>query len=849
MPRFTDQAGNVWEATGPDDPNPVFVSGPQRGPVTIGRPDPTLQYEAPKAALDIENTRSTIADRQADNEMARRNFDRQLNNDAANRALAERRLALDEAAAERAAANAGGKAPDPMKLAQFRALEQQIARVQELYDAGPGSTSGVAGIMDYLPGDANSAFDSAAAGLGEVGLAAFRVPGVGSQSDTELRQFVAANTPSASDRDAAIREKLGNLRRRLEATRTELGMDAPVQDERPNAMTRLRTDGGATEPLSAADAGDDMRSVPYPEQGQAEHDALVRNMLARNGNRLDPQEYAQVRAELDRKYGVRSDPQANEAWAAGINDYIDNGGKTLPTGIQAGQEAMSAVDQARNAAATSPLGAGIIGAADALSLGSLQVMEPGKISALENKGGLTSAGLLAGQIGGSIGATMGGAGLAAKGAAKLAPQILGGGKWAQFGRNLGTDVAYGAGYGANTEGDPLTGAALAGVGSAGGQAIGSTLGRAIGGLDLSKAAEGLAARGVPLTAGRRLGDFASRVEDKMASLPVVGDMVRRRSLDSMEGFNRAAFDEAGQPIDYKPSAIGDVGIEEFQNKVSEAYDNATAGSQVGFDAQFMNEFAQVGEIGQRLPSDLRRSLGEVLEARVQPLTDAGTMSGKDYQQAMRAMKATRANPPQRFQGFEQDYRDAVSGAMGALEGAMRRGGGDNVIAGLDAANAANKGLKTLQSAVERARNGTRSGEVGIFAPSQLSDAVAMSERKYGANALKGLAQDGQRVLPSTVPNSGTADRLAQMALPGAGAAALGGGVGFYSGGVEGAQTGTGTALALGALLALGGTKAGQKTLAAAINERPNALRQLGVGTRKRKGLFGAAALPVVLPAN
>ena len=225
------------------------------------------------------------------------------------------------------------------------------------------------------------------------------------------------------------------------------------------------------------------------------------------------------------------------------------------------------------------------------------------------------------------------------------------------------------------------------------------------------------------------------------------------------------------------------------------------------------------------------------------------MSGKDYQQAMRAMKATRANPPQRFQGFEQDYRDAVSGAMGALEGAMRRGGGDNVIAGLDAANAANKGLKTLQSAVERARNGTRSGEVGIFAPSQLSDAVAMSERKYGANALKGLAQDGQRVLPSTVPNSGTADRLAQMALPGAGAAALGGGVGFYSGGVEGAQTGTGTALALGALLALGGTKAGQKTLAAAINERPNALRQLGVGTRKRKGLFGAAALPVVLPAN
>src|SRR5690606_25547211 len=95
-------------------------------------------------------------------------------------------------------------AVDPMKLAQFRALEEQIARVEELYRSGPGSTKGIRGLSDYLPTDANAAFDSASAGLGEVGLAAFRVPGVGSQSDTELRQFVAANTPRASDRDAAI---------------------------------------------------------------------------------------------------------------------------------------------------------------------------------------------------------------------------------------------------------------------------------------------------------------------------------------------------------------------------------------------------------------------------------------------------------------------------------------------------------------------------------------------------------------------------------------------------------------------------------------------------------------------
>lgn len=861
MPRFTDQAGNVWEATGPDDPNPVFVSGPQRGPVTIGRPDPTLQYDEARAQIGVQsdrmgiaNTQSTIQDRERDNARADAAAAREA--EKADRERREWEAKFNPDGSPKPGAASGFTAVQRADAVQARldadALERTVAELRQRYEAGPGSTSGFAGFQDYLPSEANKVFNDAGQQARGYVKRALGFTGGEGNTAAESSALYDPYLPSASDRDGQIEAKIAKLAGLARDARTRANMilgDAPVQDDRPNAMTRIRTDGGATGTLSAADAGDSTRSVPYPEQGQAEHDAMVRNMLARNGNRIDPQEYAQARAELDRKYGVRSDPQANAEWAAGINEYIDGGGTTLPTGIQPGQESMSALDQARNAAAANPLGAALIGAGDALSLGSYQMMNPGQMTALQNEGGATGAGMLAGQIGGAIGATMGGAGLAAKGAAKVAPQLLGGGKWAQFGRNLGTDVAYGAGYGTVTEGDPLTGAALAGVGSAGGQAIGSTLGRAIGGLDLSKAAEGLAARGVPLTAGRRLGEFASRVEDKMASLPVVGDMVRRRSLDSMEGFNRAAFDEAGQPIGYKPSAIGDVGIEEFQNRVSEAYDNATAGASAQFDDQFMADMGQVYQQAKRLPDDRFNALGEIVDARMGHLADAGSMTGRDYQQAMRALKANRSSVPGQFQGFEQEYRDGVTGAMRALEGTMRRGGGDNVIAGLDAANAANKGLKTLQNAVERARNGTRSGEVGIFAPSQLNDAVAMSERKYGANALKSLAQDGQRVLPSSVPNSGTADRLAQMAIPGLGAAAIGGGAGYAAGGIEGAQTGTQASLALGALLALGGTKAGQKTLAKVINDRPDTLRQIGIGTRKRKGLFGSAALPVVLPVN
>ncbi len=113
---------------------------------------------------------------------------------------------------------------DPQKLANIRAVQSQIDRLGELYMAGPGKTKGLAGILDYIPTGKNAQFDTAGAGLGEVGLAAFRVPGVGSQSDTELRAFIDANRPSSWDQDARIKEKMRNLQNRLDQTYSAYGI-------------------------------------------------------------------------------------------------------------------------------------------------------------------------------------------------------------------------------------------------------------------------------------------------------------------------------------------------------------------------------------------------------------------------------------------------------------------------------------------------------------------------------------------------------------------------------------------------------------------------------------------------
>lgn len=144
-----------------------------------------------------------------------------------------------------AAAKQNPKSDPKMKsrLANLKALEAQIARVGQLYQQGPGATSGLSGLLDYLPTNQNKQFDAAGAGLGEMGLAAFRVPGVGSQSDAELRAFIEANRPSASDRDPQIEEKLRNLQTRLGANYQSLGVPFRPQQFKKKKATKPADDG------------------------------------------------------------------------------------------------------------------------------------------------------------------------------------------------------------------------------------------------------------------------------------------------------------------------------------------------------------------------------------------------------------------------------------------------------------------------------------------------------------------------------------------------------------------------------------------------------------------------------
>lgn len=455
-----------------------------------------------------------------------------------------------------------------------------------------------------------------------------------------------------------------------------------------------------------------------------------------------------------------------------------------------------------------------------------------------------------GDVFGLTGGTVGTGRLANSLAGKLVPALARqGAAGSSFGRNVLNDAAYGGVYGA-TEGDGgAVGALTGGVGSAGGQLLGTGLAKGLQGAVMNPFAQRLRDKGVQsLTTGQMLGGKAKAFEDAMTSVPFVGDIVNARRSDGFQEFNRAALNEAGAPIGATITDTGENGLNTLMGRVGNAYDNATAGVNVPLDGQFKADMQAAAMAGQKLPPDYQMRFDKMGQNRIGPITDAGAMTGDTYQQAMRGLKAGRKSAAGAAPGFEEDYKGALTLSMDALRSQMERGGGQSVIDGLRAADTSNRLGKTIEKATTAARNGSRSGEVQIFTPSQLQDAGYATAAKYpGPRPFADLAELGQRVLPSQLPDSGTGRRVAQMLLP-ASLGGIGAGGGAALPGVD-AQTGGASGLALGTLLALGGTKLGQKALEAALFKRPKAIRRAGgiFGSRKgQQALGGAVTAPFLI---
>lgn len=863
------------------------------GPAQAAQPqmpvDPTFQFKGPAAQADLVNTQTSVQGNVLENQ-----YDAATLPARVNKAEADARAAAAAAVKAERELNAPSapQAEQRDRLSRLNQLSGQVNRVQELYNTGVGTTKGLMGVQDYLPLDANAQFDTAGAALSQQGLAAFRVPGTGTVSDRDAMMFDRANLPTAATRDVAIQEQLRGLRARVDEERKALGL--PPVDWTKDATAQPqdnRQDAAAALVGSAAGAG----SLPTGSPPVAPGGGGVINGAPGSGDGpvVTPNDQAYA-AELQKaynggagvpamiaiaqKYGFDPRVQPVADWQKAI-DYRDGSGayQGKPRGLSqvrtpaSGQRSL--VQNAIGNAALTPVGAAGLAAADAGTFGLTDEVagavgaaggdgdyaalrdyyDAGKRSAAEQSPTASAIGGIGGAFAGGLGMeslVSRTAGRFSRAAQALARPYIGA---AVDGALVG--AATGAGQNNNNRLSGAGGGALVGgAGSAIGTGAFRAAGAALTGVQ-NDAVRRLTDAGVSLSPGQILGNSGAfgkaikRLEDAGESVPGLGSIIRSRREGSFQDFNRAAFRDALDPIKEVVKNNSEQGVEEANDAVARGYKRALDGVSVAPDPQFGTELRQAVATGQGAGGQYADDFNTILQGEIAPLFNGRqAFNGQDVQDLLRITKnyarqygelGTRgANGVP--QPTARPVGEAFARASEALEGLLNRQAPD-VMPALNAANTAYRNVGVVRDAVSAAKAGTPTGTGGVFTPAQLSRAATQNAKKFGRSQgttnqpFFQLTRDGQDVLPSELPNSGTIDRALSagvMGVPVLGAAAA-------------AQQGwidPETALGL-ASLAAGYSRPGNSVVQKGLIGRPSAVRNAGqavIDNSRYGGLLGSA---------
>lgn len=791
------------------------AQAPQPQGMVLGTPDPTKAYAVPLVQAQLAKAKQ----------------DQQLND-----VQIQKERALTVKAQQEAALGAGPKltSEDRAKAITSYTSAQQLANLaadlRSKFAAGPGQTSGIGGIKDYLPTTANQRFDKA--GDAVRGLVGSALGFTGSQLNTEKEAAAAIGPylPHANDRDEVILDKIKRIEELAKSAQgrsvsvlggvpDESGNITPISQAKDTQLPGLSASNGAGAPPSSGGTPLGALATGATRNDVSDPTLKLVTGLIRQGLSAD-----QINAVLKESNLGSVKPED-----------IANAQATLKAGgsIAATQEVPNSLLSRISA---SPVGAYGINAANMIMGDNLDSLTSNPEQTRAAMGMVQQAN----PISSTLGSISGGA-LAAMGS-----EMALGGAGARLGGGIAgkilssprtADAAYGAfaGAGGNDE-DRLTGAVTgAGAGLLGGmfgrglaRGASKTL-RGVGNVDVGS----LYGQGVPLTVGQALGGTAKGIEDRLTGVPIIGDIIKNRRTEGLEGFNQAAFDQGlGKG---KINSIGETGIEQARDTASNMYGQALNGVQIAPDqagtAAYQAALARGAGVARTGPE-----FESYAQQRFSPMMNQPTISGPQIQDMLQGVRSANFGSDSMGQMATDATRD-IGGAITDMVGRQA----PDVIPALGAANNAYRNTSILADAVGR---GSNTG--GVFTPAQLGLAAKGNATKFGGKISASttdrpffeLQRAGQNVLPSAVPDSGTAGRLATLALPGVlgGAGAT---TGYASGDTStGAEAGAG----LGALLALGGTKTGQKALTKLLIERPDLLKQLGNGVAKRVpsvGMFGA----------
>lgn len=275
----------------------------------------------------------------------------------------------------------------------------------------------------------------------------------------------------------------------------------------------------------------------------------------------------------------------------------------------------------------------------------------------------------------------------------------------------------------------------------------------------------LKAEGVNPTIGQSLGGRANAIEEKLRSVPIMGDMITNARQNANKQFESAAYNRVLNPIGEKlPKGLsGRDALIHTESTLKNTYDDVL--NKIGAitpDEQFSAKIANLESMvnKQVMPRAEKAKFAAALNDVKQSIDENGVITSEAY----KALESSLGTDARKLASSTNIYEGKLSPAVKQLQAELRdmlnRQAGE---AGkeLKAVNTAWANFKRVQNAA-----GKLGADEGTFSPSQLQNAVrAMDKSKDKAAFARGgaLMQDlgdvGKSILGNKVPDSGTAGRL------------------------------------------------------------------------------------------
>lgn len=353
----------------------------------------------------------------------------------------------------------------------------------------------------------------------------------------------------------------------------------------------------------------------------------------------------------------------------------------------------------------------------------------------------------------------------------------------------------------------------------------------------------LADAGVTMTPGQILGPAAARTEEKLTSVPIIGDFIKNAQNRSVQSFNRAAYDNALEPVGQalpRNTAIGSDAVAAVRDRIGQVYNSIEPRASFVADQNFNADVNAIrNNLAQNAPGTLQQFDNIVANQVTNKLQHGYVLDGHQWG-ATRSEISTMARN-QTLGNATPDNR-ALAGALGDLNDAINSGvarsSPPDVLQDLGRANAAWARYKQIENA---AGSAGASNNGNVFTAAQFQNAIrrgSTSGQKATNSGLNGqFGADAQDILGGAYPNSGTPGRAALMAALGAlgGHAVLPPNV-------------AAPAIGAGAAAALPYTALGQRATQALLMSRPAGFAPVGDALSRYGVPFSAALGAALVPS-